>query len=105
MLESDLVLLRGSQRAEEECLSGLGGGAVSLAGRAFFKSHLHKGQRVAKEYTMRPNDLHSVLGQALISTSKLSRNRRSSFHSDQQLKLTLAREAHKPTIFFSIGAN
>jgi len=30
-------------------VSGFGGAAVSLAGRAFFKSHLQSGHRVATE--------------------------------------------------------
>ena len=59
-----------TQRADGGCLSCFGVGAVSLAGSAFFRSHLHKGQRVATENTMRPNATHCVFGQILISTSR-----------------------------------
>jgi hypothetical protein len=69
ILENEAVRWRTRYRAEGCCRSGFDGGAVSLAGRAFFKSHRHKGQRVATEYTMWPNALHSVLGQALIVSS------------------------------------
>lgn len=58
-------------RAEVARLSGFGGGSVSLAGRAFFKSHRHNGQRVATEYTMWPKALHSLLGQALTQPPSL----------------------------------
>jgi hypothetical protein len=60
----------GIQRAEGTCRSAFGAAAVSLAGRAFFKSQRHKGQRVATENTMRPNATHCVFGQILISTSR-----------------------------------
>ena len=55
-----------TQRADGGCLSCFGVGAVSLAGSAFFKSHLHSGQRVATENTMRPKATHSLLEQTLI---------------------------------------
>lgn len=39
----------GNQRVEGVCCSGFEDVTASLAGRAFFKSHLHNGQRVATE--------------------------------------------------------
>ena len=66
ILGSDAVHRKFAQRAEGGCLSGLGVAAVSLAGSAFFKSHLHRGQRVATENTMRPKATHPLLGQTLI---------------------------------------
>lgn len=42
---------------------------ASLAGRLIFKSHLHSGQRVATEYTIRPNAAHFWLPHTLIFTS------------------------------------
>lgn len=47
-------------------LSESGGEFVSLAGSVGFRSHLHSGQRVATEYTIRPKATHLVLVQALI---------------------------------------
>jgi hypothetical protein len=66
ILGNDVVRRRFHQRAEGGCLSCFGVSAVSLAGSAFFKSHRHKGQRVATENTMRPKATHSLLGQTLI---------------------------------------
>src|ERR1035441_2168751 len=65
ILGSDGELAR-SHWAEGVWRSGFGEVPVSLAGRAFFKSHLHNGQRGGTEETMRPNATHWVLGHALI---------------------------------------
>jgi hypothetical protein len=62
-----------NQRAEGNCRSVLGGGDVSLAGSAIFRSHRHNGQRVASEYTICPKATHSVFVQVLISASRPAR--------------------------------
>jgi len=46
-------------------LSVLDDAEASLAGSVGFRSHLHNGQRVATEYTIRPKETHFVLMQAL----------------------------------------
>ncbi len=78
--------MRTRHRTDGRCRSGFGEGTVSLAGRAFFKSHRHKGQRVATEYTMWPKALHSVLAQARIATSNIPQILRLVFRSNRKLK-------------------
>ena len=57
---------RPCQRVAGRWLSALDDAEVSLTGSVGFRSHLHKGQRVATEYTIRPKETHFVLMQALI---------------------------------------
>lgn len=53
---------------------------TSLAGRVGFKSHLHNGQRVATEYTMRPQAAHLLLMQILIRAPIFSAAQASLIH-------------------------
>lgn len=48
-------------------------GATSLVGSVGFKSHLHKGHRVATVYTIRPKTEHFALGQIFMCANMLAR--------------------------------
>jgi len=49
-------------------------GGVSLAGQTLFRSHRHKGQRVATEYTMWAKPTQLLLMHALILKLQAARN-------------------------------
>jgi hypothetical protein len=80
---------------------------VSLAGRAFFKSHLHNGQRVATEKTMRPNATHPVLGQTLILDLQAPRKSARIFPACQLggSELDISTKLNNLTNVFSFAAN
>jgi hypothetical protein len=64
--ESESAIVSGNQRAVGMRRSDFAEGGVSLAGKTLFRSHRHKGQRVATEYTMWPKPTQLLLRHALI---------------------------------------